>query len=53
MWQLSQAALPENTVGFEHVLADASRGTQHSHELNRERIDASTQALKEMRNSAS
>jgi len=51
MWQLSQAALPENTVGFEHVLAHASRGTQYSRD--REWIDASTQPLKEMGNSAS
>ena len=39
-------------LAFEHVLADARRGTKHSRDLNREWIEASTEALKEMGASA-
>jgi hypothetical protein len=35
-------------LAFEHVLADARRGTAHSRDMNSEWIAASSQALKEM-----
>jgi hypothetical protein len=34
-------------AAFEHVLADAKRGTAHSRDMNREWIDAATRALKD------
>jgi len=53
LYQRECGNLTAAKLSCEHVLADARRGTQHSRELNREWIDAATQALKEMGNSTS
>lgn len=48
LYQRAQGNLGQAKESFEHVLADARRGTAHSRDLNREWIDAATLALKEM-----
>ena len=53
LYQRERGNLAAARLSFEHALADARRGTQHSRELNREWIDAATLALKEMGSSTS
>ncbi len=48
LYQRGRGNLAAAKLSFEHVLADAKRGTAHSRDMNREWIDASTRALKEM-----
>ena len=48
LYQLERGNAKAARLAFEHVLADAKRGTAHSRDLNREWMDASARALKQL-----